>query len=87
MSLDEGKLLEIYTELEFKAWTEELKNKRLAWILEDIEIDKQFYAMAINNLFGWIKACEDVLDGDVSKLIDEIHLFINTEKLKEAGEV
>ena len=28
MSLDEGKLLEIYTELEFKAWTEELGNKR-----------------------------------------------------------
>ena len=28
-----------------------------------------------------------ILDGDVSKLIDEIQLFINTEKLKEAGEV
>ena len=28
-----------------------------------------------------------ILDGDVSKLIDEIKLFINTEKLKEAGEV
>ena len=28
-----------------------------------------------------------ILDGDVSKLIDEIHLFINTERLKEAGEV
>tara|TARA_B100001057_G_scaffold226781_1_gene227119 strand:+ start:3448 stop:4524 length:1077 start_codon:yes stop_codon:yes gene_type:complete len=28
-----------------------------------------------------------ILDGDVSKLIDEIQLFINTERLKEAGEV
>ena len=28
-----------------------------------------------------------ILDGDVSKLIDEIHLYINTERLKEAGEV
>ena len=28
-----------------------------------------------------------ILDGDVSKLIDEIKLYINTEKLKEAGEV
>ena len=28
-----------------------------------------------------------ILDGYVSKLIDEIQLFINTEKLKEAGEV
>ena len=26
-----------------------------------------------------------ILDGDVSKLIDEIKLYINTEKLKEAG--
>jgi hypothetical protein len=42
---------------------EELKNKSLAGVLEDIEIDKQFYTMAINNLFGRIKACEDVLDG------------------------
>ena len=28
-----------------------------------------------------------ILDGDVSKLIDEIQLYINTERLKEAGEV
>ena len=28
-----------------------------------------------------------ILDGDVSKLIDEIKLYINTERLKEAGEV
>ena len=28
-----------------------------------------------------------ILDGDVSKLIDEIQLFINTQRLKEAGEV
>ena len=28
-----------------------------------------------------------ILDGGVSKLIDEIKLYINTEKLKEAGEV
>ena len=28
-----------------------------------------------------------ILDGDVSKLIDEIQHFNNTEKLKEAGEV
>ena len=28
-----------------------------------------------------------ILDGDVSKLIDEIQLFINTERLKEAGEI
>ena len=27
-----------------------------------------------------------ILDGDVSKLIDEIQLYINTERLKEAGE-
>ena len=28
-----------------------------------------------------------IIDGDVSKLIDEIKLYINTERLKEAGEV
>ena len=28
-----------------------------------------------------------ILDGDVSRLIDEIKLYINTERLKEAGEV
>jgi len=28
-----------------------------------------------------------ILDGDVSKLIDEIKLYVNTERLKEAGEV
>ena len=28
-----------------------------------------------------------ILDGDVSKLIDEIKLYINTERIKEAGEV
>ena len=28
-----------------------------------------------------------ILDGDVSKLIDEIKLYINTERLKEAGEL
>ena len=28
-----------------------------------------------------------ILDGDVSKFIDEIKLYINTERLKEAGEV
>ena len=28
-----------------------------------------------------------ILDGDVSKLIDKIKLYINTERLKEAGEV
>ena len=28
-----------------------------------------------------------IIDGDVSKLIDEIKMYINTERLKEAGEV
>ena len=28
-----------------------------------------------------------IIDGDVSKLIDEIKLYINTERLKEAGEI
>ena len=55
---------------------EELKNKSLAGVLEDIEIDKQFYTMAINNLFGRIKACEDVLDGDVSN--EKINYLMST---------
>jgi len=55
---------------------EELKNKSLAGVLEDIEIDKQFYTMAINNLFGRIKTCEDVLDGDVSN--EKINYLMST---------
>ena len=55
---------------------EELKNKSLIGVLEDIEIDKQFYTMAINNLFGRIKACEDVLDGDVSN--EKINYLMST---------
>ena len=30
---------------------------------------------------------QNIINGDISKLIDELQLFQNTEKLKEAGEV
>ena len=44
MPLDEGKLLEIYTELEFKAWTEELKNKRGLFLRETLISEPQTLA-------------------------------------------
>jgi peptide chain release factor 1 len=30
---------------------------------------------------------QNIINGDVQKIIDELHLYQNTEKLKEAGEV
>ena len=30
---------------------------------------------------------QNIINGDINKLIDELQLYQNTEKLKEAGEV
>ena len=30
---------------------------------------------------------QNIINGDISKLVEELQLFQNTEKLKEAGEV
>lgn len=55
---------------------EELKNQSLNGVIEDLEIDKKFYTLAIDNLFGRIKACEDVLNGDIND--DKINYLMST---------
>ena len=55
---------------------EELKNQSLNGVIEDLEIDKQFYTSAIDNLFGRIKACEDVLNGDIND--EKINYLMST---------
>ena len=40
-----------------------------------------------NDSTFYLKGAKNIINGDISKLIDELQLFQNTEKLKEAGEV